>query len=326
MTCIPNRGGRVAAPLTLLALSMATASAFAQDGVTISGFLDIGVYHDTAGTTQMGNIQRSNLAFSGGEDLGGGNSLFFKLSTRMEMDTGATENGSRPFWHDEATVGLKGALGSLKFGRALDATYSNDWNFDPWYYFDRVASPAWDLWHYNYPSDPKANGGSAEYGRIDNGIYYTSPTVSGFTVSLSGSPEKRTGDKASSTAGTLMYSANGVSAMLSRGRNSAGNTDTFVGLKGKLMDVSVMGAWNESKAGASVAKAFSLGAQYTVDKFTYNLGWGKVDVDGEKAESVTGAMAGYALSKRTMVYLDLAHKSFPTQSRTVYGLGMSHSF
>ena len=326
MTCTTCRSGRVAAPMTLLALSLLAGAASAQSTVNISGFLDLGLFRDTTGKTQVGTIQRSNLAFTGSEDLGGGTSVFFKLSTRFEMDTGATENGNRPFWHDESTLGIKGALGSLKFGRALDATYSNDWNFDPWYYFDRIASPAWDLWHYNYPSDPKANGGSSEYGRIDNGIYYTSPTFSGFTVSLSGSPEKRTGDKQGSRAGTLRYAADGYGAMVSRGINSAGNTDTFVGLKGKVMDVTLMGAWNQSKAGTSVAKAVTLGAQYTVDKFTYNLGWGKVDVDGTKAETVTGAMAGYSLSKRTTVYLDLARKAFPTKDYTVYGLGLSHAF
>ncbi len=326
MKCSLYRGGRTATSWTLLALSMASAPTFAQEGVKISGLLDLGLFRDTTGTTQLGTIRRSNVAFSGSEDLGGGNSVFFRLSTRMELDTGAIEKGNRPFWHDEATVGLKGDFGSVKLGRALDATYSNDWKFDPWYYFDRIASPAWDLWHYNYPSDPKANGGSAEYGRIDNGVYYTSPTVGGFTVSLSGSPEKRTGDKTRSTAGALVYSTNDISAMLSRGRNSAGNTDTFVGLKGKVMGVSLMGAWNESKAGPSVAKTITLGAQYTVDKFTYNLGWGKEKVDGAEAQRVAGAMAGYALSRRTTVYVDLARKSFPSESRTVYGVGLSHAF
>jgi predicted porin len=329
MNCMTFRRSPARAPLASLALftlCAASGAAQAEDGVKLSGYLDVGVYKESKSATQVGNIQRSNVALSGSEDLGGGTSVFFKLSTRFEIDTGSTENGGRPFWHDESTVGIKSALGSLKVGRALDAMYSNDWAFDPWYYFDRVASPAWDLWHYNYPSDAFANGGKAEYGRLENGIYYVSPTVSGFTLSVSGSPEKRATDQRSSTGVSLNYSANGYSAMLAHETNSLNYDDTFVGLKGTFYGVSVMGAYDRSKAGSSVAKATTLGAQYTLDKTTFNLGWGKVDVDGSEAESMYSGMVGYALSKRTTVYLDLARRKFPTEMRTAVGAGISHSF
>ena len=327
MSISPNRGARAAAPLALLALSLASASASAQSTVKISGYLDIGMYRDShSGVTQVGNIQRSNLAFSGTEDLGGGLSTFFNLSTRFEMDTGATEAGGRPFWHGESTVGMKGDFGSIKMGRALDAMYSNDWNFDPWYYFDRVASPAWDLWHFLYPSDPKANSGSADYGRLDNGVFYVSPTYAGFTLSASATPERRTGDVGRGKSYSLNYSANGNAAMLSQGKNSANAEDTFVGLKTTVAGVAVMGAWDYSKSGTDRARSVTLGAQYNYEKFTYNLGWGKVDYNGTKYQSMFSGMVGYALSKRTSVYVDLARKNFASYDTTVYGGGISHSF
>lgn len=316
------------AALLLPALSMPV---LAQSSVNIGGMVDIGVYRDAAKTWNVGTIQRSNLAFTGTEDLGGGLSAFFTLSTRFDLDTGALEDApakSKPFWHGESTVGVKGAFGSIKAGRALDALYANDWNFDPWYYFDRIASPAWDLWHYNYPSDPRANGGKAEYGRIDNALFYDSPVIGGFSLHVSGSPEKRDGDARRPLGGALKYAAGPVTAMVSREKNSAGASDTFFGLKGRIGSLALMGAYDVSKTpdNTSKAKALTLGAQYTVGSWTLNGGWGQVDVDGVKAEKVLGTGVIYALSKRTSVYADLAHKKFVSDSANVYGVGVAHSF
>jgi predicted porin len=309
----------------LLAGSVGTS--LAQSNVNVSGHIDVGVYRDTSSNWRVGSIQRSNIAFSGSEDLGGGMSATFKLSHRFAPDTGAAEGTpGKPFWHGESTLGLKGNFGQLRVGRALDAMYSNDWAFDPWYYFDSVASPAWDLWHYNFPSDPVANGGSADYGRMNNGVYYDSPTFNGISVHISTSPQKREGDANRPFGVSLNYSKGSVAAMLAHEKNSAGNTDTFLGLKGSVAGVTLMGAYDVSKAGASTAKATTLGAQYGLGAFTLNAGWGKVVVDGVKAQQTIGLGALYPLSKRTTVYVDLAEKRFPARSAVVYGAGMSHSF
>ena len=114
--------------------------------------------------------------------------------------------------------------------------------------------------------------------------------------------------------------------MLAHEKNSAGNTDTFVGLKGTISGLGLMGVFDRSEAAGSVAKAVTLGVQYTLGLTTLNAGWGKVDVDGARAEQVTSVGAVYALSKRTNVYADLANKKFSSGSKTVYGAGVSHSF
>jgi predicted porin len=317
----------------------ACAPLHAQSNVTIGGTLDIGVFRDNAGLTQVGSMSRSNLAFSGAEDLGGGMSAIFKLSTRMDLDRGTLEgapSSGKPLWHGESTVGLKGGFGRLRVGRALDALGGNDWNFDPWYFFDNVASPAWDLWHYNFPSDPKANqlaNGTlkADYGRLNNGVFYDSPDFGGFSVHLSGSPEKLDGDKNRPLGVSLNCGQGPWAAMLSQSKNSAGSTDTFVGLKGGAGSFSVMGAYDVSKDGPSdsKAKAWTLGAQYFMGPWTFNLGYGELDVDGLKVEKMAGLGALYNLSKRTYVYASLADKKFKpvaAESSTAYGLGINHSF
>jgi predicted porin len=320
------------APLALIAAlgALASTTASAQSTVKISGYLDLGVYRDTSGTWNVGTIQRSNLAFSGSEDLGGGLKATFKLSTRMDLDTGASEGaGNKPFFHGESTVGLAGNLGSVRLGRALDAIWAQDWEFDPWYNFDRVASPAWDLWHYNYPSDPLANNGSAEYGRLNNGVFYDSPTIDGVTLHLSGSPERRTGDTKRATAGSLNYSKDGNAAMLSYGKNSARATDVFLGLKGTIDALALMGAYNVSETAAgSKATAVTLSAQYTLGSNTFNFGVGQVKVDDTIAQRNLGLGVVHALSKRTSVYVDAAAKHYAGTdgNKAAYGVGISHSF
>jgi predicted porin len=289
--------------------------------------IDIGVYRDTSSRWNVGSIQRSNVAFSGSEDLGDGLRATFKLSHRFDPDVGQPEGApNKPFWHGESTVGLKGAFGAIRLGRALDAIYANDWNYDPWWNFNRVASPAWDLWHYNYPSDPRANNGNADYGRLNNGIFYDSPSFGGLGVHLSTSPEKRPGDLRRPVAGSLTFEQGPIAAMLGYGKNSAGQTDAFAAVRGSIGALALMGAYNISEDGPSEAKATTLGAQYTLGQLTLNAGWGQVDVDGVKAERMAAAGAVYALSKRTSVYADLARKRFPTQGRTLYGAGVAHSF
>ena len=306
---------------------LASAGAAAQSNVSISGMIDIGIYRDTSSKTNVGSIQRSNIAFSGSEDLGGGLKATFKLSHRFDPDTGLPEGSpNKPFWHGESTVGLKGAFGALRLGRALDAIYANDWNYDPWWNFNRVASPAWDLWHYNYPSDPRANNGSPDYGRLNNGIFYDSPNLGGLALHLSTSPEKRPGDRRRPAAGSLTFEQGPVAAMLGYGKNSGGQVDKFGALRWTLSDLALMGAYNVSDDGASRAKTATLGAQYTLGAFTLNAGWGQVDVDDVKAERVTAGGVVYALSKRTSVYADVASKRFPGDTKTVYGAGIAHSF
>ncbi len=309
-----------------LATLFVAGAAQAQSSVTISGLIDIGVYRDANKAWNVRSIQPSNLAFSGTEDLGGGLSATFRLSTRFEPDTGTTELIGKPFWHDEATVGLKGNFGSIQMGRRFDAIYKYTYQFDPWLNFDRLASPAWDLWGYNYPSDPHANSGGPEFGRLNNGIFYDSPTFRGVTLHLSGSPETAPGDNNRPLAGSLTYAGKSMVAMIGRGRNSAGSTDNVLGLKVMFADVDVMGVYDESEAGSSKAKTITAGVSYRLRTTTLRAGWGQVDVNGVKAEKILSAGVLYPLSKRTSLYADLARKDFVDSSANLYGVGLAHSF
>jgi predicted porin len=317
--------GAIAAPLPVLA----------QSAITVNGMLDVGVFRGFDGIDQVGTIQRSNLAISGSEDLGGGLKAVFRLSTRFELDTGASEGaGFKPFWHDEATVGLKGAWGTVRVGRAMTAMWAQDYKFDPWANFNRIASPAWYLWHPLTPSDPFANRGTAEYGRINNGIFYDSPTVGGATLRLSGSPERQPelGATGRPYSAVLEYERGPVLTMAAFERNSIGDKDTFVAGRYSFGTAAVMAAYDYSRTfdESQESRSATLSATWRVDRTTLKAGYGHQRLDtGPAAYSNRFASVGadYALSRRTIVYFSLGNKrDAGLGSRTSSGVGLTHLF
>lgn len=302
-------------------------SAWAQSSVQVSGFLDMGIYRDSDKATKLGPIQRSNIQFTGKEDLGNGLAVTFKLSHRFDTSTGANESSTKPFWHGESTVGLQGGFGSLQLGRRLDAVWANDWNYDPWGNFNSIASPAWDMWHYGVPSDIHANSGTPDYGRLNNGIFYDSPTFGGFTLHLSGSPERvnPATDKRPYSA-AVQYKNAHVSAMYGHGRNNAGSRDNFWGINGKLGNFNLMGAYDRSKFDGNQARAITVGATYQLNQWQLRTGAGRVKVNGVEVQKMYAAGAQYNLSKRTSVYFDVARKIYPTSKVNTFGGGIAHAF
>lgn len=309
----------------------AAVPAWAQSSVSINGLLDAGVYRGFDGVNQLGTIQRSNVAISGFEDLGGGLKAVFRLSTRLELDAGDTEGaGVKPFWHDESTVGLQGSWGTVRVGRALTAMWAQDWKFDPWGNFNRIASPAWYQWHALTPSDPFGNNGTADYGRINNGIFYDSPQIAGFTLRLSASPERQTALGATGRPYSVVveYDRQAVAAMAALERNSLGDKNAFLAGKYRFGSAALMLAHDFSRNAANVSesRATTLGGTYQMGATTLKAGFGHQRLNQDTHRFVSLG-ADYALSKRTTLYASLGNKrDAHVESRTAFGVGMSHAF
>ncbi len=302
-----------------------------ESQVRISGFLDAGVFRGFDGVNQLGTIQRSNLAFSGAEDLGGGLKATFRLSTRFDMGDGLSEDaGRKPFWHDESTVGLEGGFGKVRMGRALSALWAQDWQFDPWANNNRVASPAWYYWHPLTPTDRVSNNGSAEYGRVNNGIFYDSPTMGGFTLHLSGSTERTDapGRDGRGYSASLNYAQDALSGMLAYERNGSGDRAAFVAGKYHFGKLAVMAAYDDSRMAehGDKSRAATLGATYQINAVTLKAGYGRQRYNDDTNQFVALG-ADYAFSKRTTLYASLGHQRYEWQgSKTAFGVGMSHAF
>jgi len=175
---------------TLIALAaLAATASFAQSTVTISGIVDVGVKNVNkvaAGTakTSVGSGNNNRVAFGVTEDLGGGLKAVANAQMRFDPATGTAEaaNG-RPLFQGETRVGLTGGFGTVMLGRGLTALQlPNGGNSDPW----GVTTVAGSVYAAGFATDYAAGG----EGRIDQGIWYTSPNISGFTLSTSFSPRK----------------------------------------------------------------------------------------------------------------------------------------
>lgn len=169
--------------------ALAATTAFAQSTVTINGVVDVGVRNTSkvaAGAAKLGVTAGNNnrIGFGVVEDLGGGLKATANAEMRFDPATGTPEAaGARPLFQGQTRVGLMGGFGTVMLGRGLTALQlANGGNSDPW----GVTTAAGSVYAAGFATDYAAGG----EGRIDQGIWYTSPTVGGFTLSATMSPRK----------------------------------------------------------------------------------------------------------------------------------------
>ena len=187
---------------TLIALAaLAATASFAQSTVTISGIVDVGVKSASnvkpgQDKLSVGSGNNNRVAFGVAEDLGGGLKAVANAQMRFDPATGMTEAGNaRPLFQGESRVGLSGGFGTVMLGRGLTALQlPNGGNSDPW----GVSTVAGSVYAAGFATDYAAGG----EGRIDGGVWYTSPSLNGLTISASFSPKKLVAAGAAATADT----------------------------------------------------------------------------------------------------------------------------
>lgn len=327
----------------------ACAPAFAADesAVKLYGFIDIGIHDGNRSPRQLGTIQRSYLGLRGTEDLGGGLAATFHLQSRFDADTGLPEaSGASPAFYGESTVGLQGGFGAVRLGRALTPMWAHDWKFDPWANFDRVASPAWQIYHPSYRSEPHNAGPIGDYSRLNNGIFYDSPALGGFTVHAAVGVEKNDvpdangfTDSTRNVGASVNYASGPLTAMLAGERNSANDKTWFAGLSYRIGAATLMGSYNQTSLSTtsqaflgdadSRRRAATVGMTYDLGVNTIRVGYGR-DFEGYGTAGSThhlGLGVSHALSKRTSVYADLGTADPRNGDRVNrWGVGVSHAF
>ncbi|MBP1203471.1 putative porin [Duganella sp. 1411] len=114
-----------------LMAGMGASAAMAQSNVTVYGLLDTGLVHVTNVNAAGDSVTKvpsltgsfpSRIGFRGVEDLGNGLQAVFTLEAGLAMDTGTSQQGNRLFGR-QASVGLKGAFGTVSVGRQINMTY-----------------------------------------------------------------------------------------------------------------------------------------------------------------------------------------------------------
>lgn len=328
--------------ITILALA---AGARAESSITPSGYLDLGISKKTGTSAQLGTLGASNAALSGSQDISAGLTAIFRLSTRFDINTGTLENSDaqRPFFKDEATIGLKGDFGTVRLGRACSAIWQYSWMYDGWANFDRIASPQWYAFAPSFLTNPQTR----EYIRLNNAVFYDSPTYQGLTAHVAAAVDRESTDLTHGVSGSLKYDSGPVSLMLGLEQNSQKDRLLFLGASYKFSALQVMGGYSLVKlnpdgaiygpewtnwAGASNPTTrhtgLTLSALYTVGASTYKVGLGRnfqgstngFNYIGSTFDNAGTGYSGpttmaslgysYALSRTVTLIADLSHSKW----------------
>jgi predicted porin len=318
----------------LLLSGVLASSAWAEDGIQFSGTLDLAAYKGFDGKRLVGSISRSNVALSGEKSLSQGLTLTGKLNSRIWLHNPTTHENlvnedPKYLGTAEATAGLKGDWGHVRFGRALTALWQNDWAYDAWYNYDSIASPAWQTWHGNSPADPNASQQGASFARLNDGVFYSSPSLGGFSVDASYGMKQKTGDTHHSQSVALKFKQEKFGAMLAHEKTPAGNAVSFVGANVKLGSVDLLAAYDRERlADGTENRSQTVSARYNNGAWTYMAGLG-VQRDYGNAQFV-GAGVKYAYNQSVAIYGSYGHKASgfwgSTKSSDAYGIGVSYSF
>lgn len=299
--------------------------AHAQSNVTIFGHLNLGVVKETGGQTARVDRGYLNwLGFSGVEDLGGGLSATFNLTTRFMADTGTTE--SSVFWHGESTVGLASkSLGSIRLGRALTPLFAFKYEFEPW-------ADSWfmgSLGKYQtgdrFFSNPAACVSDCPgFGRLNNGVFYDSPDMGGLRLSVASQAEVEPGANRRNLSAALTFHQGAFSAMVSGERNATQGSAVYAAAKYAFARAAIMGSVSRNTLSGTPSETNAIVAgTYQVDgPHSLRFGLGRNFHKDHHKESLGYV---YTLSKRSSLYADLyREKAF--SSYTGYAAGIAHSF
>lgn len=320
--------------LALAVLGAFAGAASAQSSVTLSGGIDAAIQR-TNGAWNMstGNSGRTNFTLSGREDLGGGMYAFFALNYRFSQGSGQTNSAYSPtqFWRQD-WVGLGGNFGDVRLGRMLPVLQEFNGGFDP-FGTETVGST----------HTGGLNAGLAGGSRINNAVYYRSPNMGGLQVhaNIAAGDQQRSGSAtANFTDGNerpvglgAIYAAGPLRLAVAYDRNT--NDGKTKGVYGgyDFGVANVMFQWENgdtgpaTNAGASDQSLWSIGARVPMGAATFKAGY-RNNSDAEQKKFGLGV--DYNLSKRTIVYADVAKQSGDGYStaakKSQFDVGIWHKF
>lgn len=295
----------------------------AQTSVNIYGIADVGIEYLTNaavvnGSTEnlarlsSGNLSGSRLGFRGTEDLGGGLKAVFQLENGFDIDTGALGQNGRLFGR-QAFVGLQSGFGGVTFGRQQNSLYDLIIKYDPFAFATRYSAASHDaILSGRADNAIKYTGGFGpvtatvfySFGRNQDGEVAGSSRVSrnvGAGVAYDGGPFG-VGLAVDQYHGNTVATAEDTSRRIALGASyTIGPVKGFAGYR-HLKD--------ELAAGGELkSNLYWLGASYQLNPALLLSGayYHTARKDSEQDPSSIVLSASYAFSRRTDVYLTLAH-------------------
>ena len=354
--------------LAVLAASTASGIASAQSTVTLYGLAD--VYLGSTTTKQSpvggastslrqtvinsGGFNGSRFGLKGSEDLGGGLKANFVLEGGYDISTGAANSYVSPYnfvpstpanpdgrvssnatFGRNAWVGVSGGFGEIKLGNMWtpydEVKGSGAGAFDA-----GIFAPANNVWASNsYQGNP------------GNAIYYSTPTISGFSaagmVSL-GENKTATINAGSIGSMNVQFASGPVAvAFAYQIEKQGGSTATepnkvkFTQLNGSynLGAAKLLAAYGNVKVANDKVNEFQVGVDVPLGSvLTVSGGFAssktKPSIGGTTKRSGFGLAAKYDVSKRTFLYtgLQLAKEKDNTGEAKIntFAAGVQHKF
>jgi predicted porin len=338
---------------TLVAIAaLAATAAFAQSTVTISGKVDVGFVYDSSRVTdkiRINNGDNSRIVFSGVEDLGGGMAATFAAQMRFAADTGyqdSVTNGAitgtagadrfteRPLFQGESRVGLRGGFGHIRLGRGLTAVQAPNGAYDP-FGVRTVGSMQGNLTA-GYSSDPLQPNGSGA-GRWSNAVFYDTPNMGGFVGSVSlQMKEQEVGRVTNGTSLAATYNNGPLSLFGGYEKNTVDTKYLQIAGAYNLGVANLMASWatNDPVGAGNKVTGIGFGLVAPLGAITAKAGYSqaKSEVAGAKATTKFAVGMDYALSKRTMLYTNIARSKAAAvapavgASKTEFDFGLQHNF
>jgi predicted porin len=305
--------------LALAVLTAVTGAASAQSSVTLYGKVDLGVVFDGGGANgkslriASGVTGGSRIGFKGVEDLGGGMKAAFQLETGYCADSAAGApnfcTGSNQFMGRQAHGDLTGAFGAISAGRQYSLGFNNLSTIDPFgtgFAGQSNNSSAAGV----YMVDPSGI-------RLNNSVTYSTPNMSGFTVSAEAALGEQTGNwQANRETGAAVTFASGPAyagfSYYDVSNSSGVGAAKKVYLLGGTYDLGVikLHALGQKVSGPSTLDVVTLLGGVTIPIAGGNLMASYIHhndrtvADGDANQVGIGYL--YPLSKRTSVYSALA--------------------
>lgn len=296
----------------------------AQSNVSIYGLIDVAITKESDSATKMDRGYVNWLGFTGNEDLGSGNSVTFNLQTRFLPDTGAQE--SRNFFHGASTVGFKSkSFGEVKIGRALTPMWALKYQYEPWgdsWFTGSLGTYQATSRYFTNPAGCVSD--CPGFARLNNGVFYDSPTINGFDVHAGFQVETETNAQRKAVGFSGNYANGPLSLMISWERNTASMKAVFLGASYDFSNFKVMGSVGQSEIdNGDTQRSYVLAATAPLGASnSLRIGYGK---NSDTGDHKTSAGIQHFLSKRSHVYFDL-YKEKTSKNVTGYAIGIQHSF
>lgn len=319
----------------LLALASLTvcAGAMAQSSsVTIFGVADVSVAHistsgkNVSGLANGGNSS-SRLGFRGEEDLGGGLKAGFWLEGSLSMDDG-TAGGFK--FDRRSTVSLMGNFGELRLGRDKTPAYQNLETFHAFGDTGMGAINGHSLISGSAAGTPEGSNPK----RFSNSISYLLPKLGGVYGQLTHSFGEQADNSSlsSSTGARLGYAAGPLNVAAAFGIVRGGTG--AAGMDYKTMNLGAsyqLGAFTpmlliaSDRGNNKRVDLYSMGVKMALGpgelRAAYTMYKDKKQGDADSQRLALGY--GYKLSKRTEIYVALAHMGNDDKASRKLGSALS---